>query len=263
MTTVTTVGRAAHYLQVGRAVGAKGLINVEDEVYIGAGLGCAFAVMRSPLWTKLESDRVAARARRGTEVVRAVRWQRIAPAFAPGASDVQVSEQWLTDRWTFRPGSTWWVAVFDKTIPQSAPAIIARGVTLPGVVPIESGEVPYVVASRHPNGALAVATRPRLSNEKGLHTPRAGVAVSFDCFDRPVGIFGHFGSLTLDLNKAPKSVRVWGQDLAADHARDITAHVTVKKGKLTIPGSLIEEVAGPRGRDDASAPGMVLWVKAR
>ena len=71
---------------------AKGIINCEDEPYIAVGLGCAIGVMRHPFAGTLPDgaqDFVFPPVgrdikRRLDEVVRGVRWHRIAEPFAVG-----------------------------------------------------------------------------------------------------------------------------------------------------------------------------------
>ena len=65
------------------------LINCEDEVYIGAGIGCSYGVMRHPLVGNMPNGKpddffmphFRDVKRRIDEVTRAVRWHRIAQPF--------------------------------------------------------------------------------------------------------------------------------------------------------------------------------------
>ena len=45
----------------------------------------------------------------------------------------------------------------DGVLTKTAPAAISRGCPLPCVLPDESGNIPYVVASKNPCGAFAIA----------------------------------------------------------------------------------------------------------
>src|SRR5437899_929400 len=84
----------------------SGLLNVEDEVYVAAVLGCTMGVLRHPLEgvrpgpdTDLFFNGPRRAKRRMDEVVRALRWQRLAQPFSPGSGTVKVSEDVLTDSW--------------------------------------------------------------------------------------------------------------------------------------------------------------------
>lgn len=256
MTTVTSFERTAFFLKTGNPIG-HGYVNVEDEVYLGASLGCAIGVMRSPLWTSLEYDMIAKRARRTAEVVRAVRWQRLAPAFKLGTTTVQISSEILKDEWRFPENSTWWAAIYHKTVNQSAPAAIARGLELPEV---RGHQKPFVGISLNPNGAITVAALPRISSPKGLYTPLTDVFVNHDCLNRHIGIFGSFKSLSFVLAQGLTGKRVMAQDLATDEACEITDSVVFSDGILTIPHEVIE-VIGKQAGEPESAPGMMLRVE--
>jgi hypothetical protein len=64
---------------------------------------------------------------RADEVTRAVRWQRLAPAFAVGAAATAVSDRVLVDRWRFAKGDSWATWLEGQELPQGAPAVSARG----------------------------------------------------------------------------------------------------------------------------------------
>ena len=261
LATVSTLDRAVCFLQQGKpSAHSRGLVNVEDEVYLGAVLGCCLGIMRAPRRKTPPYDGVARCNQRLTEVVRAVRWQRLAPAYGVGENELCVSPNTLRDTWEFTTGSTWWSAVIGKTVSQAAPAVVARGCALPAVH-VSAGEAPFVVASRHPNGAVAVATLPRVSNERGLYTPPADVAIAIDGSPAPIGVFGHYNSLALDAPAGWSAARVWAQDLALDEAVDITGQVIREGRRLILPGDLIRHLGKPAA-NDLSAPGIVVMVQA-
>lgn len=237
------------------AAGDRRIINCEDEVYIGAGLGCHYGVMRHPLAGPLPTgkpdgwfpDTFRDVKRRMDEVTRAVRWHRIAPPFGKG-DKAAVDAAVLTD---------------FKSKP--APARIARGgLPLPTVRMPEGGEPPYVVCCRHPDGEVAVATLPRnLGDGKpALTFPLADVVVEVGDLARPVGVFGEYNSLTLATTSGLAGKRVLAQDLAGDAPVDVTREVTVADGRLTIPGAVIRRVGRMAGHaGDPSDPGLVLVVE--
>jgi hypothetical protein len=233
------------------------LINCEDEVYIGAGAGCSYGIMRHPLTGPMPNGKPDAFftpnfrdvKRRIDEVVRAVRWHRIAQPIPKGDA-YRVDDVLLSD---------------FKSKP--APARIARGgMALPTVrMPDGSQETPYVLCCRHPDGEIAVAAIPRNPGENGrqkLAFPLADVTIDAGKLDRPVGVFGEYASLTLSTTADLAGRPILAQDLAGHTPVDITAEVKIDGGKLTIPGPVIHRVglmaAGP---GDISDPGLVLAVK--
>jgi len=250
--------RVAQILAVGRTEpGARGLVNCEDEPYMGAALGCALGILRHPLWAPRagEDYNPTQLDRRLDEVVRAVRWHRLAPAYGIGETSVTLDENILADSWLFKPGETWAGWVIGHEILQRAPARVARGMPLPEVR--IDGQAPYVVAGRHPNGATSVATLPRTHAGLGIRTPLADVSIEIGA--GPVGVFGRYRSLTLTLPEDLGERRVWAQDLAGDQSTDITALVAKDGRKLTLPGSLIDSVGlSAATPGDLSEPGMVM-----
>jgi len=239
--------------------GYAGHVNAEDEVYLAAALGCAFGVMRHPVWRSydgLNPDPFRTRERMD-EVVRAVRWQRLAPPYGLSEGGVTSVEGRLRDEWFFEPGDTWADWVVGSSRAQSAPARVARGLPLPEVFALDD-EQPYVVASRHPNGAVSVATLPRV-HHRTQHTPPVQVTLDLTTLEVPLGVFGEFNSLKLRLSEPLGTRRILAQDLAGDEARDITDLCPIQANFLTVPGSVLREVgleASTPG--DVSEPGLVL-----
>ena len=161
-----TLSRVVAQLQFTAEPPARGLINCEDEVYLGAALGCVYGVMRHSFAGNLPNARqqdfafppVTRDVKNCTdEVVRAVRWHRIAPAFSVGANAVATSPEQLTDSFLFQKDESWRHAA-GKQVSETAPAAVTRGLPLPQVTPVTGDIKPFVVASRNPNGALSVAT---------------------------------------------------------------------------------------------------------
>jgi hypothetical protein len=266
------------------------IISCQDEVYLAAGLSAAVGVMRHPMSgvcpapdhdSQLSGPRDLKH--RMDEVARMAMWHRLAPPMGLGTNWPSIKShvdhnQTLADSWTFRPGDTWLHTIIGKNITQSAPARVSRGIPLPGVVPAtasptgvggksksNSTDVPFVVASRHANGCVAVSTLGRYSDENGYFTPRAHVTIDATTVTttttaRPAisstnftaGVFGHFASLTVqgatvssteppsDPPAPPPSSssspspsptsstwQLLAQDLVADTAVDITDHAGV------------------------------------
>ena len=259
----TTLDRVAQQLKVSSQKGANDcVINCEDEMYMGATLGCAVGIMRHPHWLHLEGNnynpfRVD---KRMTEVTRAIKWQRIAPPFGVGAKEVVLSSNMLADNWTFKEGDTWAYWVINRNIVQKAPGIVVRGIGLPTVEC--EGEPPFVLASRHPNGAVAIATLPRIDSLRGYYFPHADITLHIEKSDTLIGVFGKYASLKLASEDLSMKCRIFAQDLAGKVATDITGNVKFKKGSILIPGQLIEEIGCSANKgEDLSEPGLVLKLE--
>lgn len=256
----TTLDRVAQLLAGSSQIQtATGVLNCEDEPYVAACLGLATGVLRHPLWKDLKGmayDPYQIR-KRIDEVTRAVRWQRLAPAWSVNHSATVLDPQVLKDTWVFRTGETWAEWLGGREVVQAAPARVGRGTALPEVS--AQGEAPFVAASCHPNGSLAVATLPRIRRGQGIHFPLADVSLDAGAGDRPVGVFGRYRSLRLRLSGPLGARRLWAQDLAGDKATDVTSQVTLHSNAITLTGELIERVGlSAATPGDLSNPGLVL-----
>jgi len=242
----------------------RSLLNVEDEVYVAAALGCTMGVMRHPqrgLRPGSDVDLFFNGSRRAKErmdeVVRALRWQRIAPPFASGIGSFEASDEILTDGWTFSQGETWDRDLVGRTVWQGAPAVLARNVALPQVK--AKGEKPFVFAARFPNGAVAVGVHERTRPDNGWFMPRCEVAVDAGDAPGPFGIFGDFDGLTLSFTKPPAGKRVLAQDLAGEEPIDITSHVEFKGVSLYLNRRTLREAGLRNGSPgDLSSPGAIV-----
>lgn len=250
----TDLERAVTYGLMAEKVGSRAFVNVEDNVFIAACLGHTAGVMRSPLWPVPEVADPVYRRERAEEVTSAVAWQREAPAFtAARGLKTLVSDRVLTDRWTFEPGCTWWTPIFGRTVEQHAPAIVTRGMPLPNVRGVQ-GDVPFVLASRNPNGALTVGALPRLLPGKGFHTPLADVRLDVHLpSGRPLGVFGRFASILVRVDESVSSVKA--SKMTGGDVRDITASCVIENGLLCIPGKALEQ-----GGADRSIPAVRVEV---
>jgi hypothetical protein len=255
----TTLDRVA---QVLAHATSGGVVNCEDEPHLAAVLGLAMGVMRHPQWIDVEGkayDPFQVR-KRIDEVVRAVRWQRTAPAVKAGRTKVALGAERLGDTWPFREGDSWAPDSIGRSITQTAPAVVARGLPLPEVE--AAGEVPYVAAARHPGGATAVGTFPRVLGERRLTLPLASVTLELAPETDVVGVFGRYERLVLRLGEGRRVARVRAQDLAGDEAVDVTDRVEVKEGTVVVPGTLIDEVGlSAATAGDLSEPGLVLKLE--
>ena len=256
-TTVSTLDRTCYYLAAAEKIGSDGLLNIEDDVYLGAGLGCAYGIMRSNRWN-FPTPHTLLLDKKCAEVVRAVRWQRIAPAFSAKNSKTRVSEKRLEDSWTFSDGQTWWREAWGRKLYQSAPAVVARNIKLPRVVSAvkSDADLPFVAASKSPDGAVAVAFLPRVSDARGVYTPKISLSVDEDISGKKVGLFGDFESVSFKMSAKPKLVLA--QDLMSDTPVDITADCAYSGGTLTIFGSVASRLCSGQPKGDISAPAIVF-----
>jgi len=259
--TPSTLDRVAQLVanKPAHAAGDGGLLLCEDEAYIGAGLGCAMGIMRTSLSkpNPNQDDDPWDVKHRIDEVVRAVRWQRLAPAFPAWQAEAHLDSRALMDDWYFKKGKSNASWLEGRDIQQGAPARVSRGMALPTVN--ADGDPPYVIASRHPRGAISVATLHRTSQAKGAYLTPADVAIDIGEGNAPIGIFGRYRSLALTLSHDLGSRRVWAQDLAGDTAVDVSSRVEKRDGSLILSGRLIEEIGcAAASPGDISDPGLVF-----
>ena len=264
-----TIDRVCQLLPFKAEQGAKGIVNCEDEPYIAAGLGCAIGIMRHPYVGPLPSGRndevfpesVRDLKRRLDEVLRAVRWHRIAAPFGVDG-DFQKDEERLEDNWVFMPDESWMRREPGETVTGSAPARVSRRMPLP-VVKGDGKQHPYVLASRYPNGAVAVAAIGRTLRRKYIEK-EVSIEVDAQSWTAPIGIFGYMKSLTVNFpSAAPKgTLRVYAQDLKADRAIDVTSQVQLQGQALVIPGNVIRSIGLMMSAPgDKGAPGLVVQVQ--
>ena len=149
------------------------------------------------------------------------------------------------------------------TLRESASAVISRCMPLPEVH-TDGGEIPYVLASRYPNGAVCVATVERLLLEEHTwDTPLADVTLRVGNAKGPIGIFGRYSSLKLCYDKPLSAdLRIWAQDLIGKTPVDITHDVLIQGNSITLPGSMLERIGTQASTPgDESAPGLVVVVE--
>jgi hypothetical protein len=261
----TTLDRVAEMLKGAQGhPEIRGLLNVEDEVYLAAVMGCTMGILRHPLRglrpepdTDLFLNGPRQAKKRMDEVVRAVRWQRIAPPVPAGTGQVRTSGEVLTDSWTFERGQTWQKELVGQRVNQGAPARLSRNIELPQVE--AQGDQPFVFAMKSPNGAVAVGSQERTLPGRGWILPKCAVTLEVGDSKGPFGVFGDFESVTFNLKSPIRNPRVLAQDLAGDKAFDITGGVQARGRSLHVPGEMIRRVgleAATPG--DLSSPGLVI-----
>lgn len=263
-----TIQRVADLLKYKAQGGAKGIINCEDEPYIAAGLGCAIGVMRYPFAGKLPDNTTdyafpsAGRniKQRIDEVIRGVRWHRIAEPFGVGSTTYSVDSEILKDYWVLGERETWNKAhKTGDTLRVSAPARVSRGLPLAKVMGSPLNQ-PFVLSSMYPNGAVAIATIGRGLNHEYI-TARVNVEQNINSIESPIGIFGDYESLTLILPEKIKAsdYQVLGQDLAGDTPIDILKEISISKNRINLSGDLIRKVGlSAASKGDLSDPGLVI-----
>jgi hypothetical protein len=263
----TTLDRLAEMLKGAEGDSSvHGLLNVEDEVYVAAAMGCTMGIMRHPLTGLRPGEDVdlffngpRKAKQRMDEVVRAIRWQRIAPPFSPGVGSVELSDEVLTDTWVFERGQTWQTELIGAEVRQGAPACISRNIVLPLVK--ADGEKPFVFATRFPNGAVAIGAQERTQVGNAWYMPACDVTLSVADAPGPFGVFGCFDRLTLTFDSSLSGRRILAQDLASDEAVDISDRVQARGRSLQIPGAVIRQVGlSSATPGDKSAPGLVFAV---
>ena len=269
------------------------LLNCEIIPYIGAGLGCSIGIMTQPrkdtdfhpqiilggrencanmLAELPEGQSDATRLgpvfleRRMLETVRTLNWHRIAPPFPVGGHETQLSETMLSDAWDLRTPPCWYSDGLKDVLVQRAPATVCRNIAPVMVTACTSAteepKVPYVLASRHPNGAVAIATLGRVAPERGYVNPGAVIRARVEKLTAPLGLFGAFESVTLEAENITADMKVWAQDLAEKTPVDVTSKVDLRPGSITIPGSVARTLCPPFNDFDTSEPGIVVVLRA-
>jgi hypothetical protein len=266
--TIDRIGKLLTALPKGQAVS---IINCEDEPYIAVGTGSAIGIMRHefngglpdgaqdhvfpPVGRDLKS--------RLDEVTRGIMWHRIALPFGINKTDFYIDTSLLHDNWLMKKDESWMKnhgEGYNNAF--KAPAIITRGLEKPTIT-LKKGDTiqPYILASRYPNGAIAIAAIGRTIGREYL-TPRADVVLKVDKSDKPFGIFGHYNTLTLKVDKPARYSHIYGQDLAGNVPVDITKQVVRKGNNFIIPGAVIDKIGlSAASMGDKSEPGLVLVFK--
>ncbi len=214
----TTLDRVAYLLPL-----ASGYLNTEDELYLGAALGCQLGIMRSKYGIGGETENS-----RLDEPVAVVRWQKIAPPFS--GTVTQKSEEILVDDYTFGDRETWFSPLNGGKVHQGAPAIIARNTQMPAV----NGEIkPFVVASQHPNGAYAVCVLPRTAGRCRSYVG-GDILCKITEKTEKIAVFGEANYFGFSLAKPRAISRIIAQSLLDDVQEDITNLVEMTEDGLGV-----------------------------
>lgn len=254
---------------------ARGLINCEDEVYMAAAGGFTMGVMRHPYigaFPDGKADRSFPDIHRRIktkmfEVIRAAKWHRTAPAFGIQETPASVSERKLCDWWSFEKKEDeielWWFktqliadSIKDNILTKYAPAQLVRNCKFADVQPDSEENIPYIVASKNPNGAFSVATLGRTLN-RTYKIPLCDICIETGEAEL-IGVFGEYKSLTVITDfENIKSVLM--QDMAGDTAYDVTEEVSIENGRIVFSGNLIHDIGTEvQPKEDTSEPGAVI-----
>lgn len=240
----STLDRAAYLLPY-----AKGYLNVEDELYLAAALGCQMGIMRSVYGRGLDdwddSDRLK-------EADAALFWQRIAPPFTGGK--VEVSEEILADEWTFQEDEFWYQAVNGRTIRQGAPAVVSRNAPPPKVSEGQTGTKPFTVCSLNQSGAYSVAVLPRTLNGKRAYVG-GRVVCSLDRMPHKIALFGFADSFEFQWCQG-KAVSITAVSMLGGNEVEIP--LSEEGSIFRIDVDLIKKIWKT---DDKSAPAVLFTIR--
>lgn len=264
-----TIQRICDLLPYCALENTPGIINCEDEPYIAAGLGCTIGIMRHPFNGNLPDGTQDITfppvgrdiKQRLDEVVRGVRWHRIANPFGVTGTGFAIDSIRLEDYWILQANETWNKSRKPgERVTASAPARVSRNFPLLEVSDSTSTDRPFILASRYPNGALAVASIGRALNHDYI-VKKIGVRLPVSDIQVPIGVFGYFKELTLLLQKDIhiNNYAIYAQDLAGNTAQNITKLVKISKNNVTIPGDVLSRIGlSAATSNDISDPGLVI-----
>lgn len=240
----STLDRAAYLLPY-----AKGYLNVEDELYLAAALGCQMGIMRSVYGKGLDdwddSDRLK-------EADAALFWQRIAPPFAGGS--VEVSEEILTDEWTFQENEFWYQPINGRTIRQGAPAVVSRNAPLPEVSAGQTGAKPFVVCSFNQSGAYSVAVLLRTLNGKRAYVG-GDIICSLKKMPEKIAVFGFADSFEFQWRQG-KAVSLTAVSMLG--GSEVEIPLSEEGNSFQLDAEHIQKIWKA---DDKSAPAVLLTLR--
>ena len=281
----SSLGRAAAMLTLGceMAEGCDGIVNVGEEPYLAAALGCTMGIMSHPLLRGCVSMMLPDDFKNGIthrsllksdfhsfdHYERALRWQRLAPAMTYSAGDTVTSDAILEDSWTYdKEPYPYNVGELEgKTVRQSAPQIVSRNAPLPEIVRSGAYHVksyePYVVASKNrESGVYTVATLGRtVDGVLNCTTPEADIVCRSLSAEKCVGVFGEYRTLTLEFDESIEGKRLFGGDILLDEQPEITSleGVRIEGNRLTLSGELIHRLGTAAASfHDLADPGCVF-----
>ncbi len=254
LSVATTIDRLAFLLPQ-----ATGYINVEDELYIGAALGCQLGIMRSVFGLNMQDARAfngkigeqGTECDRMDEVTAAVLWQREFPPFFGG--ECSVSDEILYDYYSFEQGETWYCKTYGKTVKQGAPMAIVRNVELPKICANAQGEKPFDCASMRENGNFSACILPRTIGGKYGYVG-GNVSFEFKRQAKKIAIFGEADEISFAFPYISKIKQITAYSLlGGDGVRLVAVN-----GRVTVKNELIKKIWKTQ---DKSLPAIVLQIK--
>ncbi len=208
----------------------RGLINVESQPLVAAGLGFTLGIMKH------------------TPAVEAVvRWQRIAPPYGAHIGTYLTSEESVTDYLIFDSDPVWWRHLqwerYSVTVPQAA----ARNARLAKTEC--DGAKPIVLTAGHPDrDVLSIVTLGRTIDPNPEMIALADVTAYPKSRKTIVGVFGYYHTLSLEYSDPiPENTSVWAQCMLDDYAENITDLVNIHGSTLTIDGVLLRKLGHKSG----------------
>lgn len=146
-----------------------------------------------------------------------------------------------------------------RSISQEAPAILTRNMDCPEIFAREE-ELPFLACSIHPaTGTVSIAFMPRTCGDRKIFTPKADLNVKLGAFVKPIGVFGEFGIVTIELGEAVEG-RVYLQDLCREEAVEVTDLVADDRSRLMLDyEALMQKGFLDSDERDCSAPGFMIW----
>lgn len=246
----STLGRAHEVFSAARENGegehGRCLVCAEWAYFVAAALGCTVSIMQA-----------------NDECRALLRFHRLSPPFGAYEAEYLSSEEVLTDSIYFEKNTDKGMRVGARTISESAPAVMARGIPLPEVVPC-GPYTPFVAASKNPNsGVYAVATFRRNIDPNVEFIAPADVSLRVEGECVTLGVFGFYHTLTLIFPSDIRgTVRVLAQDLLLDSPDDVTTKVVISGNKMTFDGIDLR-CWGKKSRPyfDNSNPALLLRIE--
>lgn len=248
LSSTTTLARLAYLLKQQHSI-----INCEDEVYMGAILGCSLGIERNKMCIEVNIAPKTSFHYRSNETLAALRYRRISPCFAKGK--LQISKETFLDEFLF--DSYWSPSVDHQLVKQLCPARVARNTKLPKVMKIK--EVPYVVCCKDFNHNYAIGTFKRLNHEED-EKYAINVSIEIDEIVNHIAVFSnHIQTLKIAFPSNIIVKKFILIDLIHNTQIDVTKKIKVKNQKMIFPfGELTKDFYSD---DDSTKAYMLQFVK--
>ncbi len=205
------------------------ILNVENELEIGATINASVGVMSHPKWKNGVEELTKA----------CLEWHKIAPPVP--LTNVKFSDEKLTDSkdYSYLSEEHWlYNMMYGKVIEIQAPAMMAVNTDLPKVDFAEDN--PFVLASENAKtNALSIGFLKRTYKNECGFIKRIDAEIS-NKNNAPLGVFGEFK--TLYVNYGKEFSRVTLRNLVTGESTDITEKVSVNENTLQIDFAKIEDL---------------------